>query len=223
MIMFCNIHSLFAICYLLLPHCLQTSKRFKTHSLTQQNIMGNFIAKVLDAMSGTTQKKILLLGLDAAGKTTILYKLNLGDTVNTIPTIGFNVEVMRYKNIEMNCWDIGGQEKIRKLWYHYYEGADAVIFVVDSNDPDRLQDAKKELLALMDNDSLRDASLLVYANKQDLPQSMSVASIMDKLELDTKLRGRGRQQWHVQGAVGVSGEGLYEGLDWLGTSLQQKK
>lgn len=182
--------------------------------------MGSFITKVLDSLSGTTQKKILLLGLDAAGKTTILYKLNLGDTVNTIPTIGFNVENMRYKNIEMNCWDIGGQEKIRKLWYHYYEGTDAVIFVVDSNDPERFQEAKAELFALMDNDALRNASLLVYANKQDLPQSMSTASIADKLELGSRMRGK---TWHVQGAVAVSGEGLYDGLDWLGTSLQKKK
>jgi small GTP-binding protein len=182
--------------------------------------MGNFIAKVLDSLSGTTQKKILLLGLDAAGKTTILYKLNLGDTVNTIPTVGFNVENMRYKNIEMNCWDIGGQKKIRKLWYHYYEGTDAVIFVVDSNDPERLQEAKEELFALMDNDALRNASLLVYANKQDLPQSMSTASIVDKLELTSRMRGK---NWHVQGAVAVTGDGLYDGLDWLGTSLQKQK
>jgi len=186
--------------------------------------MGNFIAKVLDSLSGPTQKKILLLGLDAAGKTTILYKLNLGDTVNTIPTIGFNVESLRYKNIEMNCWDIGGQEKIRKLWYHYYEGADAVIFVVDCNDPDRLQEAKNELYAVMDHDSLRDATLLVYANKQDLPQSMSVSTIADKLELNSRMRRRGKgQNWHVQGAVAVSGDGLYEGLDWLGTTLRQTK
>jgi len=154
------------------------------------------------------------------GKTTILYKLNLGDTVNTIPTIGFNVENIRYKNVELNCWDIGGQEKIRKLWYHYYEGAHAVIFVVDGNDPERFQEAKNELYALMDTDALRHASLLVYANKQDLPQSMSTAFIADKLELATRMRGK---NWHVQGAVAVSGEGLYEGLDWLGTALQKQQ
>ena len=181
--------------------------------------MGNFLAKVIESLSGTTQKKILLLGLDAAGKTTILYKLNLGDTVNTIPTVGFNVENLRYKNIEMNCWDIGGQEKIRRLWYHYYEGADAVIFVVDSNDPERLSEAKEELYAIMAHDSLRNASLLVYANKQDLPQSISAAGIVEKLELGSRMRNK---NWHVQGAVAVSGQGLYEGLDWLGSNLQKK-
>ena len=180
--------------------------------------MGNWIVKVLDTLSGTSRKKILLLGLDAAGKTTILYKLNLGDTVNTIPTVGFNVENVLYKNIEMNCWDIGGQEKIRRLWYHYYEGADAVIFVVDCNDPERMQEAKQELYALMDHDALRHASLLVYANKQDLPQSMTTSQIANKLELATRMRGR---PWHVQGAVAISGEGLYDGLDWLGTALQK--
>jgi small GTP-binding protein len=182
--------------------------------------MGNFFSQVLDALANLSlkQRRIIMLGLDAAGKTTILYKLNMGDTVQTVPTIGFNVECVKYKNIEFSCWDVGGQKKIRQLWHHYFEGTDAVIFVVDSNDPSRIEEAKEELSAIMNHDLIRNASLLVYANKQDLPGSMSTAQIVEKLELSRMLRNR---PWQVQGAVAVTGEGLYEGLDWLAKDLSK--
>lgn len=149
----------------------------------------------------------------------ILYKLNLGDTVHTIPTIGFNVETVRYKNIDFNCWDVGGQKKIRVLWHHYFEGTDAVIFVVDSNDRDRIAEVQEELYSVMNHDLLRGAKLLIYANKQDLPNSMSTSEIVDKLQLSSRLR---LTEWHVQGATAVSGEGLYEGLDWLNSALKKR-
>jgi small GTP-binding protein len=66
--------------------------------------------------------RILMLGLDAAGKTTLLYKLKLGEIQTTIPTIGFNVETLEYKNLKFTVWDVGGQTKIRHLWRHYYQG-----------------------------------------------------------------------------------------------------
>lgn len=85
------------------------------------------------------------MGLDAAGKTTILYKLKLGEVVTTIPTIGFNVETVEYKNICFTVWDIGGQDKIRPLWRHYLQNTHGLIFVVDSNDRERIAEAAKEL------------------------------------------------------------------------------
>lgn len=85
------------------------------------------------------------VGLDAAGKTTILYKLKLGEIVTTIPTIGFNVETVEYKNICFTVWDVGGQDKIRPLWRHYFQNTQGFIFVVDSNDRERIAEAHKEL------------------------------------------------------------------------------
>ena len=85
------------------------------------------------------------MGLDNAGKTTILYKLKLGEVVTTIPTIGFNVESVEYKNVNMTVWDVGGQTKIRPLWQHYFENTDAIIFAVDCADAGRLEEAKNEL------------------------------------------------------------------------------
>merc|ERR1711966_381525 len=102
------------------------------------------------------EMRILMVGLDAAGKTTILYKLKLGEVVTTIPTIGFNVETVDYKNISFNVWDVGGQDKIRPLWRHYYEGANGIIFVVDSNDSDRIEEAKGELDQMLVEEELKD-------------------------------------------------------------------
>merc|ERR1712080_62014 len=110
-----------------------------------------------------------------AGKTTILYNLKLGEVVTTIPTVGFNVETVEYKNISFNVWDIGGQDKIRKLWRYYYENTQGLIFVIDSNDRDRIEDAREELMKMLNEDEMRNAVLLVFANKQDLPNSMSAA------------------------------------------------
>ncbi|CCO66001.1 ADP-ribosylation factor [Bathycoccus prasinos] len=155
------------------------------------------------------------VGLDAAGKTTILYKLKLGEIVTTIPTIGFNVETVEYKNISFTVWDVGGQDKIRPLWRHYFQNTQGLIFVVDSNDRDRISEARDELHRMLNEDELRDAVLLVFANKQDLPNAMTAAEITDKLGLHS-LRQR---HWFIQSTCATSGEGLYEGLDWLSTNI----
>jgi len=188
--------------------------------------MGNAFAKLFANFFGKKEMRILMVGLDAAGKTTILYKLKLGEVVTTIPTIGFNVETVEYKNISFTVWDVGGQDKIRPLWRHYYQNTQGIIFVVDSNDRDRIDDskdyehsAKEELHRMLAEDELRDAVLLVYANKQDLPNAMKVQEVAERLGLN-KLRNR---QWFIQGTSAPTGDGLYEGLDWLSNTLSKKK
>nr|6FAE_B Chain B, ADP-ribosylation factor 1 [Homo sapiens] len=163
--------------------------------------------------------RILMVGLDAAGKTTILYKLKLGEIVTTIPTIGFNVETVEYKNISFTVWDVGGQDKIRPLWRHYFQNTQGLIFVVDSNDRERVNEAREELMRMLAEDELRDAVLLVFANKQDLPNAMNAAEITDKLGLHS-LRHR---NWYIQATCATSGDGLYEGLDWLSNQLRNQK
>lgn len=160
-----------------------------------------------------------MVGLDAAGKTTILYKLKLGEVVTTIPTIGFNVETVDYKNISFTVWDVGGQDKIRPLWRHYYQNTQGLIFVVDSNDRDRVEDAREELHRMLNEDELREAVILVFANKQDLPNAMTAAEVTDKLGLHT-IRGR---NWYIQSTIATTGDGLFEGLDWLSRALTSKK
>ena len=87
---------------------------------------------------------------------------------------GFNVETVEYKNIQFTVWDVGGQDKIRPLWRHYFQNTQGIIFVVDSNDRDRVVEAREELQRMLNEDELRDALLLVFANKQDLPVSCTL-------------------------------------------------
>ncbi|TPX31954.1 hypothetical protein SeMB42_g07678 [Synchytrium endobioticum] len=180
--------------------------------------MGLSISKLLAGLWGKKEMRILMVGLDAAGKTTILYKLKLGEIVTTIPTIGFNVETVEYKNISFTVWDVGGQDKIRPLWRHYFQNTQGIIFVVDSNDRDRIGEARDELQRMLNEDELRDALLLVFANKQDLPNAMNAAEITDKLGLHS-LRQR---HWYIQATCATSGDGLYEGLDWMANNLKRK-
>jgi len=82
--------------------------------------MGIILSTIMDKFTGMQEKRILLLGLDASGKTTILYSLKLNECISSVPTVGFNVEHVQYKKIDMTMWDVGGQDKIRRLWRHYY-------------------------------------------------------------------------------------------------------
>ncbi|KAJ6919635.1 hypothetical protein NC651_013548 [Populus alba x Populus x berolinensis] len=145
--------------------------------------MGMAISRLVKLLFARKEMRILMVGLDAAGKTTILYKLKLGEIVTTIPTIGFNVETVEYKNVSFTVWDVGGQDKIRPLWRHYFQNTQGLIFVVDSNDRERVTEARDELHRMLSEDELRDATLLIFANKQDLPNAMSVSEITDKLGL----------------------------------------
>ena len=104
--------------------------------------MGLTFSKVFGKLFGKKDVRILMVGLDAAGKTTILYKLKLGEIVTTIPTIGFNVEQIASRNFTITAWDVGGRDKVRPLWRHYFQGTTALVFVIDSNDRDRLDAAR---------------------------------------------------------------------------------
>merc|ERR1712232_297654 len=117
-------------------------------------------------------------------------------------------------------WDVGGQSKLRPLWRHYYTGTNALIFVVDSNDtnPDRVDLAKQELHHLLQADEMAGAAVLVFANKQDLPDAMPASELIQRLDLDRLSR---RHQWYIQGCCAVNGKGLYEGLDWLASVLKK--
>jgi ADP-ribosylation factor protein 1 len=179
--------------------------------------MGQSISSLFKSLFGKQDVRILMVGLDAAGKTTILYKLKLGEIVTTIPTIGFNVETVEYKNLKFTMWDVGGQDKLRPLWRHYFQNTNGIIFVVDSNDRDRVAQARDELQKMLAEDELRNAVLLVFANKQDLPNAMSTTEVQEKLGLHS-LRQR---NWFIQGCCATTAQGLYEGLDWMSSNIKK--
>ncbi|KAG1961445.1 Ras-related small GTP-binding family protein [Pimephales promelas] len=149
--------------------------------------MGNIFGNLLKSLIGKKEMRILMVGLDAAGKTTILYKLKLGEIVTTIPTIGFNVETVEYKNISFTVWDVGGQDKIRPLWRHYFQNTQGLIFVVDSNDRERVNEAREELMRMLAEDELRDAVLLIFANKQARASLCFCCSLIQRLFIDVSI------------------------------------
>lgn len=165
------------------------------------------------------EQKITIVGLDSAGKTTILYQLHKGQHIDTEPTLGFNVEVVEHNGVRMTMWDLGGQAKIRSCWKKYFLQANAVIFVIDSADATRFDEAKTELSNMLENMDLRDIPLLVYANKQDNPLAKNSAEIGNMLGVNSEAK----RAKHIQGANGKTGEGLKEGLDWLTQELKARK
>ncbi|PWZ26129.1 ADP-ribosylation factor 3 [Zea mays] len=232
--------------------------------------MGIVFTRLFSSVFGNREARILVLGLDNAGKTTILYRLQMGEVVSTIPTIGFNVETVQYNNIKFQVWDLGemllqieaevhilsavrkcmvddvgqvttpvphgvlvdspkppigfassawllgGQTSIRPYWRCYFPNTQAIIYVVDSSDTDRLVTAKEEFHAILEEDELKGAVVLVYANKQDLPGALDDAAITESLELH-KIKSR---QWAIFKTSAIKGEGLFEGLDWLSNTLK---
>ena len=171
------------------------------------------------SLIGSREMRILILGLDGAGKTTILYRLQVGEVVTTIPTIGFNVEQVTYKNLKFQVWDLGGQTSIRPYWRCYYSSTDAIIYVVDSSDKDRIGISKQELVSMLEEEELKKAVLVVLANKQDLETAMSVTDVYQALGLDL-LKNRTFQIFKTSA---VKGEGLEEAMEWLSNTLQVSK
>ncbi|EYB81179.1 hypothetical protein Y032_0390g552 [Ancylostoma ceylanicum] len=151
--------------------------------------MGFALSRLRMLWFGRKPCRILMVGLDNAGKTTVLYKLKLGEVITTIPTIGFNLETVEYRNVSFTVWDVGGQQRIRALWKYYFRDTEALIFVVDSADQERLEEARQEIHTLTDDLELRDAVMLVFANKQDMPNALSAAEITRALELHS-IKGR---------------------------------
>lgn len=162
--------------------------------------------------------RVLILGLDNAGKTSILYRLQLGNPVSTSPTVGFNLEKLTYKNITFEVWDLGGQTGIRPYWRCYFTDTDAIIYVVDSTDRDRMGVAKHELYALLDEDELRKSLLLIFANKQDLPEACSEAEIAQHLGVSSIMN----RTWTIVKSSAKTGDGLIEGMDWLVEQLREQ-
>ncbi|SAM01652.1 hypothetical protein [Absidia glauca] len=157
------------------------------------------------------EMRILMLGLDNAGKTTILKRIN-GEPIDTIsPTLGFNIKTLEHDLYKLNIWDVGGQKSIRSYWRNYFEQTDALVWVVDSADRLRLDDCRQELAVLLQEERLAGATLLVFANKQDIPGALSDKEIQQALSLDDITS----HHWAIQSCSAVTGDSLLKGMDWV--------
>lgn len=160
---------------------------------------------------GDQEVKIVIVGLDNAGKTTTLYKMQLGEVVVTQPTIGSQYEELKYKNIKFQMWDLGGQESLRPSWAIYFVNTQGVILVVDSTDRKRVDLVRQELFRMLENHDLTKSKILILANKQDVKNCMTVAELSKNLNL-FKIKSH---EWHIEPCCALTGDGLAKGLDWL--------
>ncbi|KAI9099346.1 ARL3 protein, partial [Phlyctochytrium arcticum] len=155
--------------------------------------------------------RVLLLGLDNAGKTSILKRLSSEDITEIKPTQGFNIKSVQQDGFKMNVWDIGvGQQSIRPYWRNYFESTDVLIYIIDSADKRRLEEAGEELQNLLEEMKLAGVPILVFANKQDLLTAADGAQIAEKLNLNA-IRDR---PWQIQPCSAKTGDGVEEGMHW---------
>eukprot|EP01084_Bolivina_argentea_P241352 405208_1 len=152
--------------------------------------------------------KTLIVGLDNSGKTVLLYKLKTNELITSVPSVGFNTETVKYKEVLFEMSDLG---RFTDMYHHYYADTQFVIFVIDSNDKDRICDAKDILHKMFAEDTLKYAKFLIFANKQDLKNAVSVQEITDKLDVNNI----SNRMWKVIGCSVITGDGLHNGLDWL--------
>ena len=174
---------------------------------------GRFFKKSL------TKCRILILGLDNAGKTSCLKRFSDEEIDHIMPTQGFNIKKLHQQGFDATLWDLGGQKAIRRYWRNYYDNSNAIIFVIDSSDKRRVEEAGIELHDLLKDPKLAKVPLCVLANKQDLAHALSVKAISEKLLL-SNVRNRA---WSIQPCSAKSGEGLKEGLMWTMQTVKSSK
>ena len=164
------------------------------------------------------EARILVLGLDNAGKTTILKALSEEDITHIMPTQGFNIKSLVQEGFKLNVWDIGGQSTIRPYWRNYFDHTDALVYVVDSADKKRFEEARAELGSLINEEKLANVPCLVFANKVDLLQAAPIEDIVSMMNLG-EITNR---NWTIQACSAKSGEGLQEGMEWTIAAIQEK-
>uniref|UniRef100_A0A3P8Y8H2 ADP-ribosylation factor-like protein 3 n=1 Tax=Esox lucius TaxID=8010 RepID=A0A3P8Y8H2_ESOLU len=163
--------------------------------------------------------QLLLLGLDNAGKTTLLKQLASEDVRHITPTQGFNIKSMQSQGFKLNVWDIGGQRKIRPYWRNYFENTDVLIYVIDCSDRKRFEETGQELAELMEDEKLSMVPLLIFANKQDVMTAAPASELAEGLKLHT-IRDR---VWQIQACSAVTAEGVQDGMTWVCKNIAVRK
>ncbi|OAA58617.1 Small GTPase superfamily, ARF/SAR type [Niveomyces insectorum RCEF 264] len=162
--------------------------------------------------------RILMLGLDNAGKTTIVKQIMGEDVTAVSPTLGFIIKTIDYEGYKLNIWDVGGQKTLRSYWRNYFEKTDALVWVVDATDRLRMDDCRTELHGLLEEERLAGASLLVFANKTDVQGCMTGEEITEALKLPDIRTHR----WHILRCSAMTGENLKEGLAWVVADAKER-
>lgn len=162
---------------------------------------------------------VLVVGLDNSGKTTLINHLKCKKTkVNeVVPTVGFSVEEFSRHNLSFCVFDMSGQGRYRSLWESYYRDAHAIIYVLDCTDKLRMTVARDELNGLLEHADIKNKCIpvLFFANKMDLPNALSPVDCMGHMSLEDI----SSKPWHITSSNALSGEGVEDGIAWLGDQL----
>nr|XP_021386438.1 ADP-ribosylation factor-like protein 3 [Lonchura striata domestica] len=185
----------------------------------EQKGLLSVIQKLKASPEQEQELRIVLLGLDNAGKTTLLKRLASEEVSTITPTQGFNIKSVQSHGLKLNVWDIGGQRSIRPYWKKYLGSTDLLIYVIDSADQKRFEETGQELAELTEDESLTGVPLLVFANKQDLVTAAPAAEIAEGLSLHT-YRDR---EWQIQACSALSGEGVQDGMNWISSQIMNRK
>ncbi|XP_036419352.1 ADP-ribosylation factor-like protein 11 [Colossoma macropomum] len=162
-------------------------------------------------------RQVVLMGLDSAGKSTLLYRIHRGVVMQTSPTIGFNVVTLELdKKTVFTVWDIGGQGSMRANWKYYLENCEALVFVVDAGDRTRMEEAKTALKKVLSDHNMADIPLMVLANKSDLPDAMTVSEVSKQLDMDSYKD----RVWEIQACSALRGQGLQQAFQSVAKLIQ---
>ena len=194
-------------------HCFLATSILVACFSHEVNAMG-LLSIIKKTKAKEREMRVLVLGLDNAGKTTCVKRFNNQDITTISPTLGFQIFTMQFKGFTLNLWDIGGQQTLRAYWRNYFESTDGIIWVVDCNDVARLEMCRSELHGLLKEERLAGASLLLFLNKVDIPTALPMAEVAAALDVD-KLRMEGKRHVELVRCSAVTGEGLLQGIDWV--------
>mmetsp|Transcript_4025 Transcript_4025/g.8145 ORF Transcript_4025/g.8145 Transcript_4025/m.8145 type:complete len:182 (+) Transcript_4025:121-666(+) len=177
----------------------------------------DWIQAILQALGlASKEARIVILGLDNAGKSTLLHKLCDNELKSFVPTVKAHSRTFSLGKINFTAWDLGGHEQVRELWEEYYSGADAIIFMLDSADRARFKEAKTELGELLRVEDLNAVPILLLANKNDVEGSAAVDELAETLGIADDLDARDLEMFSCSL---VSGAGYLEGFRWLSGRL----
>jgi len=156
--------------------------------------------------------EITLIGLQNSGKTTLLNVLAAGEfKEDSIPTVGFNMKKVVKGHVTIKAWDLGGQPRFRSMWERYCRGVNAILYVVDSADAERIPESKDELFELVERPVLAGIPLLVLGNKNDLPEAISVEQLIDQMDLKN-IEGREVSCYSISAKESMNLEAVFK---WL--------
>ena len=182
--------------------------------------MGFIFSKILNLLFASNYYKILMLGLDFSGKTTILNKIKHKESVRTVYGVGFYVEILFYMGIiKIVSWNLDGASGMRKLYKPYYPNTDGIILIIDSNDKERIDDAIKCFQDILEVDELKNCPILIMANKQDMNETLS----SDEITLFLRNEKYKDRKWCIIKTSGISGQGLEESMQWMASAIRAIK